>query len=142
MKIRISGTVAAGAIWVVGLGLASAQPLSPPTFTAEQAVRGEKIYGEHCQACHGPELDSSDYASPIRGAAFRTKWAGKSLADLFDFMSQQMPPTDPGSLPKASYTDVLAYVLGKNDVAPSAVALPSEPEKLKTMAVSPVKSAP
>jgi mono/diheme cytochrome c family protein len=142
MKIRIGRIVAASAVWAAGVAFADAQSLSPPTFTAEQAARGEKIYAEQCQACHGPELDSSDYASPIRGAAFRTKWAGKSLADLFDFMSTQMPPTDPGSLPKASYADVLAYVLGKNDVAPSAVALPSEPEKLKTMAVPPVKSAP
>jgi mono/diheme cytochrome c family protein len=113
---------------------AGAQTLATPTYTAEQAKAGETVYMDQCKGCHGDQLDNGEFAAPLRGPAFVAKWGGKPLSDVHDFMTQQMPPTNPGGLDPETYANVLAFILSKNDIPASKTALPTSAEKMKTMA--------
>ncbi|MGH7616891.1 MAG: c-type cytochrome [Gemmatimonadaceae bacterium] len=75
-------------------------------FTDEQAARGRNFYLGMCKSCHAPESHT--------GATFNKYWRGKKLADLFTFISTQMPKNDPGSLDPDDIADVMAYILKLN----------------------------
>jgi S-disulfanyl-L-cysteine oxidoreductase SoxD len=128
-----------GMVLSLGSGLAikvarSEQALSPPTFTSAQAQRGQETYIAQCAQCHGDNLDNGQFAVPLKGPAFRQHWGGKGLDGPFEFMAQNMPPTNPGDLSAATYADVLAFILSKNGVAPGTMELPADSEALKGMA--------
>jgi mono/diheme cytochrome c family protein len=123
----------------LGSGLAikvarSEQALSPPTFTSAQAQRGQETYIAQCAQCHGDNLDNGEFAVPLKGPAFRQHWGGRGLDAPFEFMVQNMPPTNPGGLSAATYADVLAFILSKNGVASGTTELPGDSAALKGMA--------
>ena len=119
------------AVMLCGAIVSSAtQPPSPPkvvttaagVYTAGQAKRGEEVYYSICVACH-PK-------GTYQTAAFRDKWNGRLLSDLYAFMSTQMPKEQPGTLEPEQYADVIAYLLkingapaGKTELAPDVKAL-------------------
>ena len=69
-------------------------------YTKMQAKVGEKLYKEHCLACHDKK-----YFGPV----LKT-WAGQSLGTFFSAMSATMPESNPGGLLEDEYVDVLAYI--------------------------------
>lgn len=85
-------------------------------YTAEQAERGRRIYQQSCAGCHALDW--------YQGDAVRS-WQGAPLYSLFDVISTNMPEDNPGSLTRRQYVDVLAYILGLND-------LPTGDEELST----------
>ncbi len=132
---KLIGGASALAVCCLGfVASSSAQTLSAPSYTAQQAAHGQAVYIDQCQGCHGDALDNGEYAAPLRGPVFTAHWGGKGLDAPFDFMTQQMPPTNPGGLDASTYADVLAFILSKNGVAPSATPLPSTADKLKVLA--------
>jgi hypothetical protein len=71
-------------------------------------------------------------AIPLTGPAFRARWEdGKhTLDDLFFIVRSLMPNNAPGSLSKAQYADVVAYILkvngypaGDAELVPTAAAM-------------------
>ncbi len=119
------------------LGLATAalaQPLTAPTYTAAQARRGEAVYMAQCAACHGDQLDNGQFAAPLVGPAFEAHWGAGGLDGPFEVMTTQMPPTNPGALPAATYADLLAFLLSRNGLPAGDKELPADPERLKAMA--------
>lgn len=84
-------------------------------YSDAQAARGESVYQQHCAVCHGAGLQGNP-AAPLTGAAFRARWEdGKhTLDDLFFIVRSLMPNNAPGSLTKAQYADVVAYILKVN----------------------------
>src|ERR1700722_4858918 len=109
------------------LWTASAQ--SPRTvwdgvFTKDQAEIGHGIFGDECAGCHGDNLETGGDSGPaLAGDGFKDEWNNKSLADLFDLLSTRMPQSSPGSLKKAEYAALLAYILSENDFPAGAKAL-------------------
>jgi len=100
-------------------------------YSEAQAARGESVYQQYCAACHGPSLQGNP-AAPLTGAAFRARWEdGKhTLDDLFFIVRSLMPNNAPGSLTKAQYADVVAYILkangypaGNAELIPTAAAM-------------------
>ena len=75
-------------------------------YTASQAIRGREVYQLSCMSCHSPASHA--------GAAFVAKWEGRPLWELFRFVSDAMPKSEPGSLTERQYTQVLAYLLKMN----------------------------
>jgi len=75
-------------------------------YTASQATRGREVYQLSCMSCHTPASHA--------GAAFVAKWEGRPLWELFRFVSDAMPKSEPGSLTERQYTLVLAYLLKMN----------------------------
>lgn len=89
------------------------------------------MYQQYCAACHGPSLQGNP-AAPLTGPAFRARWEdGKhTLDDLFFIVRSLMPNNAPGSLSKAQYADVVAYILkingypaGDAELIPTAAAM-------------------
>jgi S-disulfanyl-L-cysteine oxidoreductase SoxD len=92
---------------------AIAQTDSPRTthagvYSAAQAERGKMQYALSCRSCHT--------AASHTGVTFAKWWKDRTLADLFGYMSTQMPKNDPGSLEPAQYADVVAYLLEMNSM--------------------------
>ena len=106
---------------VVGFSMCSAafaaEAPANSTFTEDQFERGESLYQQHCAICHGVELDGA--AAPVLlGTTFRKTWSrlGANVAELYNRIVTTMPPQQMGELDEAQNLDVLAYILGRNNV--------------------------
>lgn len=98
----------------------SAQPAAKLTtadgvFTSAQAKSGGDLYTMLCQSCHA--------AITHTGTPFRSKWVGRSLGELYTYIREEMPKTEPGSLSEEEYTLVLAYILRMNGMPAGRRAL-------------------
>jgi mono/diheme cytochrome c family protein len=100
-------------------------------YSDAQAARGEGLYQQYCLVCHGARLEGNP-AAPLTGAAFRSRWEDgrHTLDDLFFIIRSLMPNNAPGSLSKAQYADVAAYILKVNgypaggaELIPNAAAM-------------------
>lgn len=123
--LTLAGAVASGA--------AQAPPVKVVTtssgvYTAAQAARGEQTYMNICVACHPP----GTYTAP----AFRDKWNGSPLSELFGFISNSMPKQEPASLTPDEYAEVVAYLLKINGAPPGKTELPADDKALKAIRIS------
>ena len=103
----------------LGLAAAAAQDADGTTvwsgvYSAAQAERGEKRYADQCATCHGAEMTGGGGVPGLTGAEFLFGWNNKSLAELLDYLKQNMPPTQPGVLSDAQYAEVIAAMLKAN----------------------------
>ncbi len=112
--------------------LGATEARRPVTFTAEQARAGKATFNDFCATCHGADLGGLGIAAPLRGPDF-DHWQSGSVADLFLFMSTQMPEDAPGSLPLDAYSNVLAYILERNGYPAGPDPLPAEPSALERL---------
>jgi mono/diheme cytochrome c family protein len=102
-----------------------------PEFSAEQAAKGQALYREHCQICHGTSLANGQFGTPLRGSYFRNRWAGKSVGELLQFTMESMPPDRKGELPHEEYAAMLAFILFRNDIAESEQAMAADSTALQ-----------
>lgn len=114
-------------------GTAHGQAPKPMTtssgiFTAAQAARGEQTYMNNCVSCHPP----GTYTAP----AFKAKWNGVALSDLFGLISNTMPKMEPASLTQEEYADVLAYLLKINGAPAGKTQLPADDRALKKIRIA------
>ncbi len=120
----------AGALCMFSASVEAQSPPPPRTstragvYSREQSGRGIDVYAGYCKNCHTPESHTGD--------AFRAKWSGRRLSELYEYIRDQMPKNAPGSLSDEEYADVLAYLLqlnrmpaGKQDLSTNAAALGS-----------------
>lgn len=106
----------------------------PPTYTAAQVRRAEPVYDAQCAECHGDNMRGGGMGggAPLSGFSFTTKWSGKPVSALYDYVRTQMPRNRPGSLTDQEYADLVALILSANDypagsgeVVPDSQALQS-----------------
>jgi alcohol dehydrogenase (cytochrome c) len=97
---------------------------APVTFTAAQATEGQSAYAQNCAGCHGASLDDGEFAPPLKGTAFTAQWGGKSVGELYNYISTKMPPSNAGALGDATYVQIAAFVLQSNAVPLDAKTLP------------------
>lgn len=106
---------------------ALAQPSGEASFTRAQADSGHVEYAAACMDCHGQHLNDGEFGGPpLNSAAFRAKWLKLPPSGLVGYMRGAMPPDSPGRLPLGTYTEIAAYVLSMNGIAPSGQALPAD----------------
>jgi alcohol dehydrogenase (cytochrome c) len=131
----MGGAVALGAIvaWLWTGGIAAQSPRPAIGFTADQAVRGEAAYAEHCASCHGQNLDDGAFAPPLSGMAFRQKWDVQSPETLVT-QTRTMPPARPGSLSDEIYADLTAFILRQNGVRAGDRPVPTDLAALRLLA--------
>lgn len=96
-------------------------------YTAAQATRGGELYALSCSSCHS----AATHASP----AFVAKWTGHQLAELYQYMNQEMPKENPGSLTPKEYTLVLAFMLKMNGMPAGRTELPTDPVQLEKIRI-------
>jgi mono/diheme cytochrome c family protein len=101
-------------------------------YTDEQATRGKEQYDYNCAPCHIHDLtgDSIKDTPALAGGDFLDEWSGKTVGELLDYMSTNMPPDSRGSLGKTTYADVASYVLQANKFPSGKDALGSDPARL------------
>lgn len=95
-------------------------------YTDAQAERATAIFGQTCANCH---TLTSQGNRPLSGDKFWEGFTQKSVGDLLTFVSTNMPNNNPGTLPAATYNDLVALILksngfpaGMEEVTPEAVA--------------------
>jgi mono/diheme cytochrome c family protein len=102
-------------------------------FSAEQAKRGEPLYGQYCSSCHGPDLAGGEMAPGLVGGDFAANWNDLSLGQLFDRIRTSMPQNNPGSLSRQQNADILSFILLKGTAPAGAAELPTQTEVLNTI---------
>jgi mono/diheme cytochrome c family protein len=101
----------------VSASLATAQTSTPRrtvwdgVYTEAQAARGVAAFGQSCAGCHA--LAPAGKA-PLVGDAFWKSFAQKSVGELLEFVSANMPNGAPGSLDESTYRDIVALMLKSN----------------------------
>lgn len=126
------------ALCVAVVGLSSMGAVQAPSpkivttssgvYTSGQASRGEQTYMSICVACH----PTGTYTAP----AFREKWNGAPLSDLFGLISHTMPKQEPASLTPEEYADVVAYLLKINGAPTGKQELPPDEKVMKKIRIS------
>ena len=104
-------------------------------FTEAQAERGRAAYGEHCAECHGEELRGGEMAPGLTGVAFRFRWRGLNLGDIFESIESTMPPEEPETLGDQAYIDVVAFLLRANGYPAGDHELAADSSLLEGIAV-------
>lgn len=106
----------AGMLGVVVLALPLAvMAATGGDYTKEQAQAGAQIYSATCSVCHGSRLQGGA-APALKGTVFAQTLNATYLttSKLFQAISTRMPASNPGSLSKEQYTQVLAFILAEN----------------------------
>lgn len=101
-------------------------------YQEEQATRGKVEYDYNCGGCHINDLsgDSIKDVPPLAGTDFLAEWSGKTVKELVDYMSTNMPQDSRGSLGAKTYLDIAAYILKSNQFPAGSAALGSDPDRL------------
>jgi len=94
-------------------------------YTAAQATAGAKAYAQSCAQCHGAQLQGVS-APALKGVSMH---GSQSIADIYNFMSQQMPAGAPGSLKPGTYAAIMAYILKQNGHPAGSTALTAQSVK-------------
>src|SRR6185437_14522103 len=102
------------------LGLAGMK--ATESYTSRQATRGASVYAQSCASCHGADLQG-EAGPPLIGQTLEAAYGTGTAAQLYDFISRQMPQDAPGSLSERQYLDVTAYILAQNGVPAGTAAL-------------------
>jgi mono/diheme cytochrome c family protein len=124
------------ALLAVCQALATAQslPTTPPpagtawdgVYTAAQADRAVEPFNQHCAGCHSL---SDSGRSPLSGPEFWASYAHTGVDELLTYVATSMPNGRGGSLPAATYNDIVALMLKVNgfpagtvELSPSTIA--------------------
>lgn len=97
-------------------------------YTAEQAAKGQALYGKACESCHQP--------AKFTGAEFTRAYVGKPLTEI-DAAMAEMPMDNPGSLTRDDIAALIAYFLHMNKYPAGKTPLSGEVAALKAVMVSP-----
>lgn len=111
-------------------------------FSAEQADAGAVAYvREGCSRCHGDTLrgvvdvrgeDNGGDGPSLRSANFHLHFYGGSIAELFRYVQDRMPPDARGTLPDETVVDLIAFILRANGFAPGET-LPADVTALEAI---------
>ncbi|HET8550630.1 MAG TPA: glucose/sorbosone family PQQ-dependent dehydrogenase [Bryobacteraceae bacterium] len=107
----------------------------PPQFTAAQAAAGRTAYNANCAVCHGNTLTNGTMGTPLAGPYFRKMWAGRTVRALYDRAVKTMPPAAPGSLSRAMYASIVAYILEVNGYKAGGTTLAAGGAGLERMVI-------
>ena len=100
----------------------------PATFTEDQVNAGKASYNTACAACHGNTLQNGTMGPPLAGDNFTAKWQSRTVADLYAYSHDRMPPSRPESLPDETYAAITAYILRVNGAEPGEQPLLTDPD--------------
>jgi S-disulfanyl-L-cysteine oxidoreductase SoxD len=126
-------SLAAGlALWHTALPVTaqSVRSAADGVYTEAQAGRGEALYREHCENCHGAELAGTEFAPAIGGGDFTARWRTRTAGELFDLVRTTMPLSSPGGLSAQQNADLLAFLLRQGRFPSGKTELPARSEVL------------
>ncbi|MBV9745370.1 MAG: c-type cytochrome [Acidobacteriia bacterium] len=107
----------AGVFFVIAASLVSAQTSTARrtvwdgVYTEAQATRGVTAFNQSCAGCHAL---ANEGKAPLVGESFWKSFAQKTVGDLVEYVSANMPNGAPGSLNETTYRDIVAVMLKSN----------------------------
>ena len=100
---------------IASVGGQQAQPAAGGVFTAAQAQAGDRRRTRsNVPAATAQDFRGVGRRASRRGPDFRAKWGPRAVNELFTYLVQTMPPTNPGALGEQGTLDVTAYLLQIN----------------------------
>ena len=108
---------------ITQLGGQQPQTGAGAVYTAAQAQAGQAAYAQQCAGCHGTDFRGSGDAPAVVGPDFSAKWGPRATNELFTYLVQTMPPTNPGALGEEGTLNVTAYLLQINGAPAGPQAL-------------------
>jgi mono/diheme cytochrome c family protein len=93
-------------------------------YTADQADRGERVFGDVCAACHG--------LGEFQGMMFEITWMAEPIGAFYQHISIAMPQDNPGSLRPEEYAEIVAYILRLNGAPAGNREIPTDTAVLAT----------
>ena len=60
-------------------------------YTADQLARGPAAYARVCVACHGADLEGSQFGPTLKGEPFAGHWRGRTRAAFSEQVRSTMP---------------------------------------------------
>ncbi len=91
--------------------LLTARTVWDGVYAEAQAARGVTAFGQSCAGCHALAAEGK---APLVGDPFWKSFAQKTVGDLLDFVSANMPNGNPRSLSESTYRDIVALMLKSN----------------------------
>lgn len=120
MKLHVAIVTA---VLLAGILVAGAAPRAAASgkayYTAAQAASGAKLYAQSCSRCHGESLEGVS-GPALKGPSMQ---GSQEIADIYGFVSLQMPAGAPGSLSASAYAAIMAFILQENGYPAGNVAL-------------------
>ena len=105
-------------------------------FTDAQAERGRSAYAQSCASCHAEDLRGKGTAPSLVEESFAFLWADMTVGDLFERTRMLMPSDRPGSLPPATYADIITFVMSKNGFPAGSTELGADAAVLKQIVIT------
>ena len=133
--IGVVGVAAAAAMGIaMGPAVQAAQKKASVwdgVYQEAQATRGKDDYEYNCGSCHIHDLsgDTIKDVPPLAGPEFMNTWSGKTVKELLEYISTNMPQGSRGSLPANTVADIAAYVLKVNEFPAGSEALSADSPK-------------
>jgi S-disulfanyl-L-cysteine oxidoreductase SoxD len=124
----------------VGHALMAAQAKPPVktvwdgVYTDAQAERATAVFSSTCSRCHTLTSDGNGNR-PLSGDKFWEGFTQKSVTDLLTFVSKNMPNGQGGTLPAATYNDLVALILKSNGFPAGTTEL--APESITNVQIIP-----
>lgn len=135
-RVLMLGLAGLAAVGAISAAVAQAPAPSSGVYTAAEASAGATLYAARCAMCHGSRLEGTFEIPALKGK-FVANWARAPLGDLFDYVSNAMPQSAPGSLSPDDNAKIVAFLLQQNDLPSGPTALPADSTKLRTVIFPP-----
>jgi PQQ-dependent dehydrogenase (methanol/ethanol family) len=82
-------------------------------YIPSQITKGRFEYSQKCGVCHGAQLEGGG-APALKGKQFEAQWNGKTLANLYGYIHNNMPLGLGASVPSQEYADIVAFLLAES----------------------------
>jgi mono/diheme cytochrome c family protein len=116
-------------VWAAGALLTAQAPgrtVWDGVYTDAQAERATATFNQTCSRCH---TLTSEGTRPLSGDKFWESYTQRTVGDLLAYVRTNMPNGAGGSLPAATYNDLVALILksnglpaGNTEITPETVA--------------------
>ncbi len=88
-----------------------------PLHADDRVNEGALVFKNSCQICHGVSGKNGPFSIDLVGQEFVSTF--HTNADLFNFVSKNMPRSNPGSLSNEDYLNVVSYIQNLNGITVS-----------------------
>jgi hypothetical protein len=118
-----------GSVWLNAAQAPAARTVWNGVYTDAQAERARVTFDSICTQCHTLAPGGATRGGAVSGDKFMAAFTQKSVGDLLEYVSKNMPNGNGGSLSASTYNDLVALILrangfptGTTEVTPAAVA--------------------
>jgi mono/diheme cytochrome c family protein len=120
LGITVPALLLAGAVVAFSQTPPKGRTVWDGVYTDAQATRATGVFGASCAGCHTLTADGN---RPLSGDRFWQNHTQKSVADLLNYISTNMPNGNGGSLSQETYNDITALILRSNGLPAGSTEL-------------------